>query len=144
MGALLRFALTVFLRANAAHEVGVRAVRYGRAGIMLAVAAVFVVLALTVLSGVGWLALSRRMEPEYAGLIVAGVLLSIAGIIALLSKHLAEAPAQSKTPDPFETVMKSLPNVVSALRPYLSELVTAAILAGLMAGKSRKRDKSEG
>jgi uncharacterized membrane protein len=145
MGTILRLLLAGVAQANLAHQIGERAQRYSRAAIMLAVASVLAVIALGVLVGVSWIALSRRMDAEYAGLIVAGVLILLGTIAGLVGLNMAKRQkiSAAASDNPLAGITKALPDIVAALRPYMTEIITTAVVLGLLTGRRGKRKGSD-
>jgi uncharacterized membrane protein len=145
IGTILRLLLTGFTQANLAHRIGERAQRYRRAAVMLAVAGVLAVIALGVLAGVCWIALSRRMDAEYAGLIVAGVLILLGVIAGLVGVNMAKRQkiSAAASDNPLAAIAKALPDIVAAIKPHMTEIITTAVVLGLLSGRRRKRKDSD-
>lgn len=144
---IIRYALLAFGNLRAAQRVGDRVRSWKRAGALLALAGLIALLAITVLLGVAWLTLSRWIRPDYAGLILFGILTLAAAILVGLAHRALRDPTESgrkpSKPSGNNRASGDAPfsaeRLVEAVRPYIGEIVTAAVVAGLLVGRRRSR-----
>jgi len=135
LAAFLQTLILSLLRANLVDRVTDRTERLGEAILMFAVALVLATLTLTVLLATLWIWLSRHMAPDYAGLIIAGILFVAALVVGLWARHLLRPPKRPAHQSGNLAIPDWAIELFQLIKPHLGEAVIASLIAGWAAGR---------
>ena len=133
---MLKLAVNWILRAMAVRQAKYAAMRglvCVGAGIVIAV---LVLTALGCLTAALWIYLGRMIGPAAAPAITAGVLLVIAGFVALLTRLSGKRRRRADAAADLEGLAASLPFL---MRKHGMEAIAAALILGIVSGTRRRR-----